>query len=229
MGKLCKKCGYERQVSDIAPDYECPKCGAIYAKVEARLKSQAETLNQQNAKTKRPKKPESTKTKARAKEGARKPRSIFLKVIAGFFGGLILAILGALLITVTFAASPEKGGSWGAAAFFIIWIIGIIGAILSPSPPKAWRRLLVSSAVVSLLLPLSGLIYTGSFMAKNVDPSVDYAGAHAAGAAIGGGLVSGFMGFVGFFLGIVFLIIGLLVGRDKQVVYVRAANNSDEP
>ena len=35
MGKKCLKCGYERQPSDIAPDYECPKCGAIYAKVEA--------------------------------------------------------------------------------------------------------------------------------------------------------------------------------------------------
>lgn len=36
MGKKCLKCGYERQESDFAPNYECPKCGAIYAKVEAR-------------------------------------------------------------------------------------------------------------------------------------------------------------------------------------------------
>ncbi len=28
------------------------------------------------------------------------------------------------------------------------------------------------------------------------------------------------MGFVGFFLGVVFLIIGFLVGRDKHIVYV---------
>jgi len=37
MAKVCKKCGYERQLSDIAPEYECPKCQAIYAKVEERL------------------------------------------------------------------------------------------------------------------------------------------------------------------------------------------------
>ncbi|MBM9521292.1 hypothetical protein JWG39_15850 [Desulforhopalus vacuolatus] len=42
MTKICKKCGYERQPTDTAPDYECPKCGAIYAKVEAHLKKQAE-------------------------------------------------------------------------------------------------------------------------------------------------------------------------------------------
>lgn len=28
----CPKCQYERQQTDTAPDYECPKCGVIYAK-----------------------------------------------------------------------------------------------------------------------------------------------------------------------------------------------------
>ena len=35
MGKKCLKCGYERKKEDSAPGYECPNCGAIYAKVEA--------------------------------------------------------------------------------------------------------------------------------------------------------------------------------------------------
>ncbi len=34
----CLKCGYERLLLDSTPDYECPNCGAIYAKVEAALK-----------------------------------------------------------------------------------------------------------------------------------------------------------------------------------------------
>ncbi len=38
MGKQCLKCGYERQANDLAPEYECPKCGAIYSKVEAALR-----------------------------------------------------------------------------------------------------------------------------------------------------------------------------------------------
>jgi hypothetical protein len=37
MAKVCKKCGYERQLLDTAPEYECPKCKAIYAKVEEYL------------------------------------------------------------------------------------------------------------------------------------------------------------------------------------------------
>lgn len=30
----CPKCEYTRQASDEAPDYECPRCGIVYAKVE---------------------------------------------------------------------------------------------------------------------------------------------------------------------------------------------------
>lgn len=145
-----------------------------------------------------------------------------MKVLAGIIGGLILAVIGSILITVTFAASPEKGGLWGATGFFVLWVLGIAIATRSATAAKAWRKLLLSSSVLSFLLPLSGLIYTGSFMAKHVDSNAQYAGAQAAGAAIGGGLITGFMGFVGFFLGIVFLIVGLLVGRDKQIVYVQA-------
>jgi predicted RNA-binding Zn-ribbon protein involved in translation (DUF1610 family) len=35
MSKQCIKCGYIRLPSDTAPDYECPKCGVIYAKAVA--------------------------------------------------------------------------------------------------------------------------------------------------------------------------------------------------
>ena len=32
---ICPKCGYERRPADTAPDYECPKCGIVYAKFNA--------------------------------------------------------------------------------------------------------------------------------------------------------------------------------------------------
>lgn len=35
MGKACLKCDYERQRDDQAPEFACPACGAVYAKVEA--------------------------------------------------------------------------------------------------------------------------------------------------------------------------------------------------
>ena len=152
-----------------------------------------------------------------------------MKVLAGFVGGFILAVLGMFLVAIMFAASATKGGAGGALSFFVFWIVGFVIALKAPSAPKAWRRLLVTSAIASFLLPLSGIIFTGSYMATKVDPGGQYAGAEAAGAAIGGGLISGALGFVGFFLGVVLLIIGLLVGRDKQVIYVQAAPGTQQP
>jgi uncharacterized protein YbjQ (UPF0145 family) len=39
---LCKKCGYTRQPSDAGPEYACPKCQAVYAKVDAFLEAKAQ-------------------------------------------------------------------------------------------------------------------------------------------------------------------------------------------
>jgi hypothetical protein len=127
-----------------------------------------------------------------------------MRIVAGLIGGLILAIVGVMLI-FPFAAS-QKGIAMSASIFFVFWIIGFVIALTAKSAPKAWRRLLLTSAILSFLPPLSGIIYRGSFLATHIsDP--------AAVGAIAGGIVSYFFGFIGFFLGIVFLIIGLLVGR----------------
>jgi len=41
--KSCVKCGYVRQPVDPAPDYECPRCGVVYAKAEAAMRAQERT------------------------------------------------------------------------------------------------------------------------------------------------------------------------------------------
>lgn len=38
----CPKCGHVRQQGDAAPDYECPRCGVVYAKALARTLSDEE-------------------------------------------------------------------------------------------------------------------------------------------------------------------------------------------
>ena len=43
MSKVCPKCGYERRDSDDFPEWGCPKCGVVYAKVEAINKRDKET------------------------------------------------------------------------------------------------------------------------------------------------------------------------------------------
>ena len=50
----CPKCGYERKQTDIAPDFECPKCGVIYSKAEKTVgdqkKWQKAGINENNIK-----------------------------------------------------------------------------------------------------------------------------------------------------------------------------------
>ncbi|WP_339453375.1 hypothetical protein [Pseudomonas sp. JAI120] len=147
-----------------------------------------------------------------------------MKVLAGLVGGLILAILLSMVVAIAGAASPGAGGAAGAIVFFVAWIIALVVAIYAPTPGKAWRRLLVTSGIAAFMLPLSGIIFTGSHIATNVSGA--HSGAETAGAAIGGTLVSGFLGFVGFFLGVILLVIGLLAGRDKQIVYIQSPPNS---
>ena len=45
IGKICPKCDYRRTGEESAPDYECPSCGIVYAKVEAALARKAEQIS----------------------------------------------------------------------------------------------------------------------------------------------------------------------------------------
>lgn len=147
---------------------------------------------------------------------------MFNKILAAFLGGIIPAVLGSMVISLPFANNPETGGSIGAGAFFVMWLFAIILAFLAKTGGKAWRRILLLSAVLAFALPLASFLFTGAGVGEAVEQAGDeYAGAAAAGAVIGGGLVTAVSGFIGFFLGVIFLIIGLLIGRDKQVVIIK--------
>ena len=41
MSVMCPKCGYLRKPQDAAPDYECPQCGVVYAKVAPKFQDTA--------------------------------------------------------------------------------------------------------------------------------------------------------------------------------------------
>lgn len=46
MSAPCPKCGYIRQLGETAPDYECPKCGVVYAKYLEALHQKAAAADQ---------------------------------------------------------------------------------------------------------------------------------------------------------------------------------------
>jgi hypothetical protein len=153
--------------------------------------------------------------------GVKKEKIMFGKIVSGIVGGLIIAILGAFVVTVALSSDPESGGQTGAVAFFVFWVFGLILALTASRAGKAWRRILVTSAILSFAMPLSSFIFTGSQVAEVATQGGEYAGAAAAGAALGGGLITAISGFLGFFLGVIFLVVGLLTGRDKKIVVIK--------
>ena len=149
------------------------------------------------------------------------------KIISGLVGGLIVAILGAMLVTLALASNPESGGQTGAMAFFVFWVVAVVMALTAPRAGKAWRRLLITSGLLSFAMPISSLIFSGAQVADAASQGGEYASAAVAGAALAGGMVTAITGFVGFFLGVIFLVIGLLVGTDKQIVIIKEGESEE--
>lgn len=50
----CPKCRYTRQPSDTAPDYECPKCGVVYAKAFSAAPTRSASAQEPEARRKPP-------------------------------------------------------------------------------------------------------------------------------------------------------------------------------
>ncbi|UZD96466.1 hypothetical protein LOY64_05520 [Pseudomonas corrugata] len=142
-----------------------------------------------------------------------------MKILAGLVAGLILAILVLTAVAIAGAASPRAGEGAGAIVFFVTLILALAIAVSAPTAGKAWRRLLVTSGIAPFMLPLAGIVFTGSHIATNN-------GAHSGRKPSEPRLAWLFKDSLAFFLGVICLIIGLMVGRDKQVIYIQPPLNS---
>ncbi len=123
------------------------------------------------------------------------------KIVAGILGGFLVAFFVGNLSNLAFSS---KG--FTAIAFLVSWLLTIGLSIKAVSATKVWRYSLLLSGAMSFLVPLASLIHT-----VNEKEGTE---------AIGGLIATGVVGFVFFFVGLAFIIIGLLVGRSKHVVVI---------
>ncbi|AQQ01253.1 hypothetical protein B0W48_16645 [Pseudoalteromonas aliena] len=61
MHPTCKNCNYQRQDSDLAPEYECPKCGIVYAKADKYIEKKAEIVRKEKVEKERKRKEQARK------------------------------------------------------------------------------------------------------------------------------------------------------------------------
>ena len=146
------------------------------------------------------------------------PKTMGGKIVAGLVGGFILAVLAANIASVVFGdpTAKEQGAAVTAVSglvFFGLWAGSIYLSIKADRAAKAWRKLLITSACLSFSLPLAGML-----MAGKAAYHYETKGRHLESAAMAGagGVAAIALGIFGFFLGAIFLTIGLLVGRDNN-------------
>lgn len=148
----------------------------------------------------------------------------WLNLLSGLLCGAMLAVWSFVL---AFLAMRGAAGMVAAlapvVAPFVMLLVALIVALRAPTAAKAWRWLLITGAVMTLMWPLAAIYSTGSDVAGVLGRDQPGAGAVATALALGGGMIAWLAGFVGLFLGVVQLVVGLLVGRNPQIVIVQQA------
>lgn len=144
--------------------------------------------------------------------------SLFGRLVAGVVGGSIVTTLGYNIFMLV-ATDPMKKEP-GPLVLTLAWILAVILiatcvtiSVRSVRPAKAWRRMLIPSGILSFLFPLAFMVPTLRATGQSASSGADL---EAGFYAIGGTVVAIVLGFFGVILGTVFLVIGLLVGKDVR-------------
>lgn len=164
VGKPCPKCSYVRKATDVAPDWQCPKCGVAYAKF---VQSQTATIpagaahNPYNA-------PRAAVGGAVAAEGGNGLAVLaHASVLIGFLVPLFSLIVP-IVIWITKKDSDEHATSCAKEAINLqisiaLWALLSMGlmllaARLGPGPLWAGVGLLVILLIASIVLPIVAIV-----------------------------------------------------------------------
>lgn len=139
---------------------------------------------------------------------------IIIGVVLGFASGLALSPAIAAL------ANQPGDSSW------LIWLVTAIGGVLgffAPTIRRAFGRGFLLLGVSTFALPLSVMVLSGRVTGDMMQQAeAGGQGTAALGGAIAGTMMTGAAAFIGFFLGAIFLVIGLVLvlGGRREVVVV---------
>lgn len=134
---------------------------------------------------------------------------MFGKIVCGIIGGLMVTLLSSGVFGPIIALSSTLAESISGFLFWGIWLAAMAMALYSSRTGKAWRKLLLVSAILCFLTPFSAILITGAI-------AVETTSAFQLSALLGfagGALVASVIMVI---LGVFFLVLGLLVGRNKK-------------
>lgn len=134
---------------------------------------------------------------------------MFGKLIAGLIGGVLVAAFG-----IPFLGMVLSGTGISLAPYALILALGVIAVVmvlaaLATNTPRSWRFALIFAGCSALALSAAHYLQLGSAL---TGASQD---GQRAGEVIGQTAGFNFIGLMSFFFGVILLLIGLLVGREK--------------
>ena len=152
------------------------------------------------------------------------------------FKGIIRAVVGIIfgsLVALAFAPALAAfhSGSPDNRSTAVVWVVVLATASLvffAPSIRRAFGRGFLAVGAAVFALPLSAMLLSGRTTSDMMAASSGASAAEQAGTAIGAGLAglafTGISAFVGFFLGMILIVIGLVLalGGRREVIVVNA-------
>lgn len=145
-----------------------------------------------------------------------------MKILAGILGGLLLALLARVLVFTLFSSAVGAENKELLVGFFFVLFLalGLVEALLASTVAKAWSRIFITSAILCFIAPITSVAGTLISTILEAGKLDELSGLTALAFFVGGGLLTVIIAFTGLFLGLTFLVLGLLIGRDKQIIYI---------
>lgn len=146
-------------------------------------------------------------------------RIIFQIIIGGIFAAASVAVLSPGLAAL-------NGSSMQIPITFIAFVLVLIVTATAPSLRRAFGRSFLFLGASVFVLPLFTMLLSGAAANDVVNAAAAAGdadqGMALAGSVVAGGLATAFAGFVGFILGLVLLLVGLILslGGKREVVVV---------
>ncbi|HJP45927.1 MAG: hypothetical protein QGE95_15325 [Arenicellales bacterium] len=145
------------------------------------------------------------------------------KLFAGIVGGIVVALLSYFVLSLALASGGGLEQDNISLVIFGVWGFMVLVSILTKRPARAWRVQFILASLLCFSLPLSSVVFTGASMIDVVDQSAPA----LIGTFVGGSLVTMLAGVTGFFMGLILLVIGLLIGRENAVIIVNQSEKKD--
>lgn len=142
-------------------------------------------------------------------------RIFFQLILGAIFGGLSAASLSPLLASF----GPEISPTVTIVVFCVVALL----VVIAPNIRRAFGRSFLFLGAAVFLLPLSTMVLSGVVLNETVGGVAEADKAYAAvGGVLAGGLMTAAAGFIGFVLGSILLLVGLILslGGRREVIVI---------